>query len=98
MKNSVFEKRDNIGDRSRRRDVAVVKRRAGGRCRRRGCELKPKSHKFCPSHFQLTEYILHVQMNQVIRTAVPLDGQPLIIAANPRTGHNISGCRWGGIF
>ena len=37
-------------------------------------------------------------MNQVIRTAVPLDGQPLIIAANPRTGHNISGCRWGGMF
>ena len=37
-------------------------------------------------------------MNQVIRTAVPLDGQPLIIAANPRTGHNISGCRWGGTF
>ena len=67
---------------------------AGGR----GCKLKPKSHKFCPSHFQLTEYILHVQMDQVIRTAVPLDGQPLIIAANPRTGHNISGCRWGGIF
>ena len=37
-------------------------------------------------------------MNQVIRTAVPLDGQPLIIAANPRTGHNITGCRWGGMF
>ena len=34
----------------------------------------------------------------MIRTAVPLDGQPLIIAANPRTGHNISACRWGGII
>ena len=57
-----------------------------------------QSHIFCPSHFQLTEYFLHVQMNQVIRTAVPLDGQPLIIAANPRTGHNVSACRWGELF